>query len=316
MKNCIFIWGLCLITAAAFAQKAGYEYYNYIRQADSLYKSHDYYHSGRLYSVAFQSFGGLGYVTDRFNAACAWSMAGYTDSAFYQLQRIVDKTDFADYDRMIEEEHLKNLTHDPRWKTLIAQIKNRKDEKEKAYDRALLQLLDSMVIEDQKWRNILRENINSVMRGDTITREEAYTNCTYTDSMNYIILQKIFKEYGFPNHDLVGMKGSNYFWLLVQHQDKHPSFQENVLREMKIAVDANKASVNDYAYLVDRVQINTGQLQIYGTQLEWNTDKKSYVPKAVMDLEQLNTRRKSVGMESIESYIEFMNNLYSGTWKE
>jgi len=36
------------------------------------------------------------------------------------------------------------------------------------------------------------------------------------------------KQYGFPGYDLVGQKGSNSFWLIVQHCDKDVDFQEQV----------------------------------------------------------------------------------------
>lgn len=137
-----------------------------------------------------------------------------------------------------------------------------------------------------------------------------------TDSLNYFLLKDIFAKYGFPNHDLVGQEGSSNFWLLVQHQDRHPAFQDSVLTKMKIEVDAHKASGRNYAYLVDRVKVNTGQQQIYGTQLELNEEHTSYIPKNVIDPDKLNERRLSVGLESIESYIEFMNQVYAGSLKK
>lgn len=89
-------------------------------------------------------------------------------------------------------------------------------------------------------------------------------NCIVTNSLNYYQVKEIFAKYGFPNYDLVGEKCSSDFWLLVQHQDRHPSFQDSVLAKMKTELDSNKASSSNYAYLVNRVKVNTGQPQVYG----------------------------------------------------
>ncbi len=85
---------------------------------------------------------------------------------------------------------------------------------------------------------------------------------------------------------------------------------------MKFKVEANKASSGNYAYLVDRVKVNMGQKQVYGTQMELNKEQTSYVPKSVNDPDKLNERRANVGLGTIESYIETMNTRYFGSLKK
>ena len=316
MTKYIITFGLLLTIASVFGQTAPPEYHVLVKQADSLYKSKDYLNSGLKYSAAFQTFGGLGYSNDRYDAACSWAMAGNADSAFYNLQRIVDRAKFADYKRITADTDLKGLYSDARWTTLLLQVKQNKDKSEETYNKPLLYLLDSLSTEDQKWRNLMTKHSNGELNGDTISIKTINRNCVLTDSLNYFLLQDIFAKYGFPNHDLVGQDGSTNFWLLVQHQDRHPAFQDSVLTKMKIEVDAKKASGRNYAYLVDRVKVNTGQQQVYGTQMELNEAKTSYTPKNVIDPDKLNERRLSVGLDSIESYIAFMNQVYSGSLKK
>lgn len=134
-----------------------------------------------------------------------------------------------------------------------------------------------------------------------------------TDSLNFIQIKKLFDKYGFLGYDKVGKEGSSNFWLLVQHADKHPSFQDSVLTKMKIEADKGNASLKDYAYLMDRVKINTGQLQIYGTQMVLDSTKTSYTPKPTVEPDKLNERRMSVGLNTIEEYIKIMNKHYFGT---
>lgn len=300
----------------SFGQPAPTEYHNLVRQADSLYKTKDYLKSGLKYSSAFQSFGGLGYSNHRYNAACSWALAGNADSAFFNLQRIVDKANYANHKDITSDTDLNSLHTDKRWTTLILQVKQNKEKSEEKYNKPLLHLLDSMRTEDQKWRNYMTRFTNGELQNDTISKETISHHILLTDSLNFFLLKDIFGKYGFPNYDIVGQEGSNNFWLLVQHQDRHPTFQDSVLVKMKIEVDANKASSGNYAYLVDRVKVNTGQQQVYGTQMELNNEQTSYVPKSVIDPEKLNERRASVGLGTIESYIEMMNNRYFGSLKK
>jgi hypothetical protein len=91
---------------------------------------------------------------------------------------------------------------------------------------------------------------------------------TFKDSV-FITHQKrlaeIFEQYGFVGFDLAGKEGSSNFWLVVQHSDHVPDFQKEVLDKMKIEVHKKNASPSDYALLVDRVLLNVGQAQLYGT---------------------------------------------------
>jgi hypothetical protein len=147
---------------------------------------------------------------------------------------------------------------------------------------------------------------------ENFTKEEISKNLRQTDSLNYFEIKKIISKYGYPNSDLIGMEGSHNFWLIVQHQDRHPIFQDSILRLMKIEVDLKKASGQDYAYLIDRVKCNTGEKQIYGTQMILNKDSSSFEMKNCINPESVNERRKNVGLNSIEEYTQTMHQMYKG----
>lgn len=292
------------------------DYAHYIKIADSLYDSKDYKNSALNYSKAFEAFGWKGYERDRYNAACSWALAGNSDSAFFMLQRITDTVSFSNYNRVIADEDLIGLHNDERWEKLILQIKSNEDKKNEGLDLPLLHLLDSMKKEDQKWRVNMRKYRNGELSDDTTLFQSIINKIKLIDSLNYYQLKNIFSNYGFPNYDQVGQNGSHDFWLLVQHQDRHPGFQDSVLAKMKIEVDLKKAAAINYAYLLDRVRVNSGEKQVYGTQCMLNEDKTSYIPQPVIDPEKLNERRLSIGLDSIENYIEGMNRSYFGNLKK
>lgn len=118
-------------------------------------------------------------------------------------------------------------------------------------------------------------------------------------------LEEIFEEYGYPGFDLVGKEGSNDFWLMVQHCDKDIAFQSRVLEKLKIEVGKNNAAGSNYGLLTDRVKINSGSKQIYGTQVTY-TDQGQAYPKPLLDSANVNKRRSEIGLEPIEDYLNQM----------
>ncbi|NII26701.1 hypothetical protein HB364_16555 [Pseudoflavitalea sp. X16] len=117
------------------------------------------------------------------------------------------------------------------------------------------------------------------------------------------ILENIFSRYGYPGYNLVGKEGEHSFWLMVQHCDKWVAFQEKILTAMKPEVKKGNAHPGNYAYLTDRVLINTGRKQVYGTQVTYNVDSCQALPKPLQDSLTVNARRKEMGMEPIEEYL-------------
>lgn len=318
MKKIIFTYLLVqILSIIGFGQSNVIPEYSFlIRKADSLYKAKNYKNSALTYSAAFKSSGWTGFSKDRYNAACSWSLAGLFDSAFYQLEAIVYKENYANYKLLSTDQDLLTLHNDNRWIIILKRVLENKEKIEANFNKPLIHLLDSLVTEDQKWRNYLTKYENKELGKDTISYNYINRQCVMTDSLNYFFLKVIFMKFGSPNYDLVGKDGSHNFWLLIQHQDLHPQFQDSVLIKMKIEVDKNKANGIDYAYLLDRVKVNTGQLQVYGTQMKLNIDSTSYEPKPVIAPDKINERRKSVGLNSIEEYIEIMNNRFFGSLRK
>lgn len=120
-------------------------------------------------------------------------------------------------------------------------------------------------------------------------------------------IQQIFDAHGFVGFDLAGEEGSQNFWLMVQHSDHNPDFQKEVLEKMKTEVDKGNATPANYGLLVDRVKLNTGEAQIYGTQVGYNLDIAQAFPKNLADSSTVNQRRKSIGLEPLEKYLNDMS---------
>lgn len=126
MKKTIICLVCVIATQLLFAQEYSAEYKKLIKKADSLYNAKDYKNSAQNYSLAFKTLGWKGSQTDRYNAARSWTLANIPDSAFFNLDRIVNHLGYSDYDRIIAEEDFNLLHSDKRWQLLIEQIKQNK----------------------------------------------------------------------------------------------------------------------------------------------------------------------------------------------
>lgn len=127
----------------------------------------------------------------------------------------------------------------------------------------------------------------------------------------------ILEEYGFPGFNLVGEEGSKNYWLTVQHADHDPEFQQRVLDSMKIQVTKQNANASNYAYLTDRVRVNSDRPQLYGTQMDYNFEICQAYPKNGLEDEAfVNQRRKEMGMEPLEVYLNQVSEMHFEMNKE
>ena len=171
---------------------------------------------------------------------------------------------------------------------------------------ALSKTLDSLAYVDQ-WP---MQRIVGGQKVDSLGK-----NLVDMEKANFIrhqpILEKIVKQYGYPGFRQVGEKSSNNFWLLVQHADAQLDFQRRVLSLMLPEVKRKNASPINYAYLTDRIAINTGQPEEYGTQVKYEgPGVGKVVPVSLRDPKNVNKRRAAIGMEPLESYLKWMNEMH------
>lgn len=116
-------------------------------------------------------------------------------------------------------------------------------------------------------------------------------------------MRVILAHYGWPGRRLVGEEGSHGAWLLLQHADRDTALQRTALELLTRAVNADDASGRDLAYLTDRVRLAEGRLQVYGTQLDYDS-RGCASPKPSESPGQLDARRAAMGLEPVTAYIE------------
>jgi hypothetical protein len=121
------------------------------------------------------------------------------------------------------------------------------------------------------------------------------------DVANTDRLREIIAERGWPGRRLVGEAGAEHAWLIGQHSDKQLDFQRDALRLLAVAVASGDAPARHLAYLTDRVCVNQGRPQEYGTQIGAVEDGRA-VPWPIDDEDGLDERRAAVGLEPWAEY--------------
>jgi hypothetical protein len=122
------------------------------------------------------------------------------------------------------------------------------------------------------------------------------------DAENLPKIKEIFKQVGFPTVAMVGRDGVSTAFLLVQHADADPKFQEYALELAEPLMKRRELSRRQYAYLVDRVRLGKGEKQIYGTQVDVVSGKA--VVKPVVDPKNLDARRAEMFMGPEADYLK------------
>jgi hypothetical protein len=125
------------------------------------------------------------------------------------------------------------------------------------------------------------------------------------DVCNTERMKEILKQNGWPGISLVDAEGAEGAWLLLQHADHDIEFQKQGLALLQQAVKKSEAEKWHEAYLTDRVRINSGESQIFGTQFYKDKDGK-FVPRPIQDLEGIEVRRKEFGLGLFSEYVQQM----------
>lgn len=110
-------------------------------------------------------------------------------------------------------------------------------------------------------------------------------------------LSEIMDGYGWPTAALVGVEGARRAWLIAQHADRRIDVQRRALALLERALAAGEAGPREVAMLRDRLLVNEGRRQIYGTQIAGVRDGAP-VPWPCQDPERMDERRAEVGLES------------------
>lgn len=170
-------------------------------------------------------------------------------------------------------------------------------------------LNDAMVSRDPDaralFRRVFADQFNSDidvperLRPAVLAYQAAQRDWTYRDNSTW--LKTVLARIGWFDISRYGAEASQAAWLIVQHADHDPRWQERVLADLAPRVARGDMQRNYYAYLVDRVATNAGRPQTYGTQGRCQ-GRGNLQLFEVADRDNLDRRRAEMGLESIADY--------------
>lgn len=117
-----------------------------------------------------------------------------------------------------------------------------------------------------------------------------------SDKSNTKFIKKYLTKNNFPIVSKSGRKVADSAWLIVQHSNDI-DLMKAVLEIMKTS-SIRDQNPNNFALLTDRISINLGQPQIYGTQFD-----QDFNLFPIFEPHNLNERRRALGIESFEDYM-------------
>jgi hypothetical protein len=152
---------------------------------------------------------------------------------------------------------------------------------------------------------LLEDRVKIDQEVRTRPEKASYEEVLKIDTQSANLIKKIISHFGPITIDKFGAKASSDAWLLVQHCDHDPLFQEEYLNLM-LKTPKSFSSI-DIAFLTDRVKINKNEPQVYGTQFHFENGVAKPLP--TIDPKNINQRRAAVGLETIQEYASIWDNV-------
>ncbi|MBK8051991.1 MAG: hypothetical protein IPK35_01590 [Saprospiraceae bacterium] len=119
------------------------------------------------------------------------------------------------------------------------------------------------------------------------------------DHRNQELAISIIEKCGMPSLKEVSRKQLDAIWLALQHTDK--KYRKKYFPLIEEAVKKGDLSKQQYALMKDRILMDDGKPQLYGSQIK---NGKLYELEAP---DSVNERRKEMELEPLEEYLKNFN---------
>ncbi len=157
---------------------------------------------------------------------------------------------------------------------------------------------------DQRYRNQIDYIETKYGRGSKEI-QELFKKMDSADLINLVQVKGIIEKYGWLGYKEIGSQANTAIFTVIQHSDQ--ATQEKYLPLMREAVRNGKAKASALALLEDRVALQQGRMQNYGSQLLWSAKKNNYFILPLDDPDNVDKRRAAVGLQPLAEYVRTWN---------
>lgn len=178
-------------------------------------------------------------------------------------------------------------------------------------DDPKLACLFTLVAQEQYGRIWLSELFSSDAP-DIISQSDIQVMARLTwaiDSRNLEWLRTVVAEQGWFSISEYGETADLAAFLIAQHADHDLDFQREILARLDRLVDAEETRPSGHALLTDRVAVNSGEPQVFGSQGRCTGYRQWEAHPYTGTFEEMDERRESVGLEHHTAYVSRMNEL-------
>lgn len=158
--------------------------------------------------------------------------------------------------------------------------------------------LEVMHDKDQGIRILL---LDANKKGDSQTISKIRKIMKQIDMQNAACVQNIIDQHGWLGKDDIGDVANETLFLCIQHVDDR-LVQEKYLPIIKNAVKEGNAEGWHFAFLTDRIRMNKGEKQIFGTQTISANGKFDYIVP-LENSDSVDIYRKEIGLEPLNDYL-------------
>lgn len=156
-------------------------------------------------------------------------------------------------------------------------------------------------------RDINCDNLGGLLQNIYLRDQDSRAdnlNVASIDEANLTAVEQILGKCGMPAPESVGKLGYSAIWLVIQHAsaDKRKKYFPMIKKGMEDGLFEKQ----DVALMEDRMLMDDGLPQLYGSQVMMNTDG-TYELYELQDSENVDARRKEMGMGSLAGYLSFFN---------
>lgn len=172
---------------------------------------------------------------------------------------------------------------------------------------------DIVAILDTIWRTeqepiTMRDSLMKVHGADSELVQEQQDIYKKNHIVNEEKVATILK-YGWPEKDVIGEQGNWTICNVIQHSDNE--IRIKYLPLMRQAVKDKKLEPRFLVRAEDRIATERGDLQIYGGQMKYYSETKSFNVWPVYDPVNIDKRRAEIGLGPI---AEFLKNRFDFEW--
>lgn len=257
--------------------------------------------AGNIYAPGDHSVERSVYFTDMYNLACAFSRIGEQDSAVKYLERCIEESNDSTGEALTDPDfvNIRGAAGWPKLENIIVRnycSKNSITIKDIDYAKKLWHMgaIDQAYYSDITVAEQKTGKTSSVVLALWELKNKL-------NKENQQQLEKLIQEKGWPKRSIVGKHSARTAFLIIQHADL--ARQEKYLPTIKELCKAGEADWQEYALMYDRIQISSGKVQRYGSQVRYNMETHKNELYDLENADKVDEWRKELGLQPLAKYL-------------